>query len=139
MKDKMHFHWSLPHLKLPHVHISGHFSLNPPSVPHFSIDWYKKAMDNPFLFTSPTVISAMGFGDNGAEIVYGHENLMKDIREATNGGSKETAEILSILKEYLPVMAEMKVILDSGALVGAITPQVDEELGKIYASKVRGY
>ena len=37
------------------------------------------------------------------------------------------------------VMAEMKVILDSGALVGAITPQVDEELGKIYASKVRGY
>ena len=74
----------LPDLKLPHLSITGSLSLNPPTVPQFSVQWYGKAYDNPYMFTAPTVL---GFGDGvGAEIVYGRDNLMKDIALASGGG-----------------------------------------------------
>ena len=58
-------------------------------------EWHRKAYDNPLMFTNPTVMPTalgyQGFGDGqGGEMVYGHANLMKDIREAT-GGSEMTA------------------------------------------------
>ena len=75
---------SFPHIKLPHFNISaGQVPWGiggkgtPPSI---SIDWYRKAYDNPIMFTSPTVLATpsglKGFGDgSGAEIVMGLDKL----------------------------------------------------------------
>lgn len=69
IKGFMNFSWSLPKLKMPHVSISGKFSLNPPSVPKFSISWYQLGgvFDNPTLF--PWAGGIGGLGENGAEAI----------------------------------------------------------------------
>ncbi len=87
IKQKFNFSWSLPHLKMPHVSISGRFSINPPSVPHFSISWYKKAMDNGMILNSPTIFGMQGNtllagGEAGSETVVGTKSLMEMIRDA---------------------------------------------------------
>ena len=70
IKSFFKFEWSLPKIKLPHFSISGSFSLNPPSVPHFSISWYEKGgvFDNPTLFSYGHGMLG-GLGENGAEAV----------------------------------------------------------------------
>lgn len=68
-------HIDIPHIKLPHISISGKLSLNPPQVPHLSIDWYKDGG----IFTKPTIFSTAtglkGVGEAGAEAVLPIEKL----------------------------------------------------------------
>lgn len=53
----------------------------------FDIDWNAIAMNTPKLFTSPTVMQTpygmLGAGEAGHEIMYGYNNLMRDIQNAT--------------------------------------------------------
>lgn len=70
LKKIFHFKWSLPKIKLPHFKIKGKFGLDPPQVPHFSIDWYKKGG----IFNSPSVI---GVGEAGPEAVIPIDRLQQ--------------------------------------------------------------
>ena len=71
---------------LPKFKIVGEFSLNPPSAPHIEVEWNAKAMNNPYLFTTPTLFGA---GEAGAEVMYGKNNLMKDIATATAANNEQ--------------------------------------------------
>ena len=90
IKSFFKFEWSLPKLKLPHISISGDFSLFPPRVPHFSIDWYSKAMKNGMILNNPTIFGMMdgkllGGGESGSETIVGTNSLMNMIAKASKG------------------------------------------------------
>ena len=42
-----------------------------------------------------------------------------------------------LLEQYLPMLANMKVIMDSGQVVGLLAPGIDAELAKINARRAR--
>ena len=97
IKDFFNFRIELPKIKLPHLQITyspasssiaKFFGIN--NIPHLSIQWYKKAYDNPVMFTSPTVMATpngyKGFGDgSGAEIVMGLDKLRQLVGAQANG------------------------------------------------------
>jgi TP901 family phage tail tape measure protein len=85
-KNALKFSWSLPHLNLPHLSVSGGkapFGIGGKgSLPSFHISWYKKAMESPYVFSDATLFGA---GEAGDEMLYGRSRLMSDIKEATQG------------------------------------------------------
>ena len=98
IKGFFNFDFKLPKIPLPH------FSVAPPgwkfgdllkgSIPSLSISWYRKAYDNPIVFTKPTVIPTarglMGFGDGrGAEIVIGMNRFEEMLADAAASGSRQ--------------------------------------------------
>lgn len=70
IKGFFDFDWELPKIKLPHFSISGSFSLNPPSIPTFGVQWYQHGgvFDKPTLFPYGDG-SIGGLGENGAEAI----------------------------------------------------------------------
>lgn len=76
IKGFFNFSWSLPELKMPHINITGKFSINPPSVPKFAIRWYKEGG----ILTAPTLFgqsgnTLLGGGEAGMEAVLPIEKL----------------------------------------------------------------
>lgn len=152
IKSFFNFSWSLPKIKLPHFSISGKFSLNPPSIPHLSVSWYKKAMDEPYMFTKPTLFdvnpatgTAKGAGEAGDEVMIGKDTMLNMIRQAVaveNAGLLDRFDLLiALLDAFFPKvldMLNMSVVLEDGTLVGKLAPKMDEALGELMRKKERG-
>ena len=129
IKSFFNFSWSLPKLKLPHLSITGSFSLAPPSVPHFSISWYKKGG----IMTSPTL-----FGINGSSLMAGGEAGPEAILPL-KGFYDQLSALLdqklntSGMEKYLAIIADNSskgIYLEDGTLVGHLLPAIDSGLGK---------
>ena len=146
IKGLFNFSWSLPHLKLPHFKVSGSFSLNPPSVPSFGIDWYKKGaiLNEPTAFgLNPYSNNLMVGGEAGAEAIAPIDTLQDYVRQAVNEGNNNVlnpliTRIFELLKEYLPTISKQKLVLDTGAIAFELSPYIDHNLGNMNALKVRG-
>ena len=90
VKSFFHFDWSLPKLKMPHFSISGSFSLDPPRVPSFGVEWYAKAMGEPIMLDGATIFGQangklLGGGETGSEIVIGTDKLLGMMKDAVGG------------------------------------------------------
>lgn len=129
IKSFFNFSWSLPKLKLPHLSITGSFSIAPPSVPHFSISWYKKGG----IMTSPTL-----FGINGSSLMAGGEAGPEAILPL-KGFYDQLSALLdqklntSGMEKYLAIIADnssKSIYLEDGTLVGHLLPAIDSGLGK---------
>ena len=105
IKGFFDFSWELPHIKLPHFSVSGEFSLNPPSIPHFDVDWYKTGG----VFDAPSVI---GVGEAGPEAVLPLETLWKKLDEIADriiqSGDRHAAEMY---RSLIAALAEMSFVI----------------------------
>ena len=74
-------------LSLPHFTVSGGKAPwgigGKGKMPSWSVKWYRKAEDQPYLFQSETIFGA---GEHKDEVLYGRQALLDDIEEATGGG-----------------------------------------------------
>lgn len=98
IKDAFDFEWSLPDLKLPHINVGSYIDVpvlgRIPDPSTISVDWYKKAYDNPVMFTRPTVLQTpagyKGFGDgSGGEVVLSESKL----RQIAGSGAPITVNV----------------------------------------------
>lgn len=149
IKGFMNFSWSLPKLKLPKISISGSFSLAPPSVPEFGIDWFADG---------GILTKAMAFGMNGNDMMVGGEagkEAVLPLNRETLGGIgqgiantmnlsqqaliSEIQNLRAIVSEYLPLAAEQRtLVMNNGALVGSMMPEMNKQLGDDLRFKGRG-
>lgn len=88
----------------------------------------KKDIESNMSFDAGTITADANISRNYTSGSYG--------AASTSGGS-DSGRIVMLLEQYLPMLANMKVIMDSGQVVGLLAPGMDEELAKINARRAR--
>ena len=138
IKGFFNFEWKLPNIKLPHFKIDGSFSLSPPSIPHIGVDWYAQGgvMTKPTAFgVNPATGNVMAGGEAGAEAIAPISVLQDYVRRAVSerdeGLLHTLNAILSMLNRYLPQLSNMRLVLDTGAMVGGLAAGMNARLGEI--------
>ncbi len=143
IKGFFDFKWSLPKLKMPTVGVKGKFSLDPPSVPKFSIKWNAEGgiLDNPTIF-GRVGNTFLGGGEAGKEAIAPIDVLQEYVQQSVRAENGQIIDVLieqnRVMMDFLSKIIPNQVLLDSGVLVGELTPAIDERLGRIYNRANRG-
>ncbi len=129
IKDLFDFEWKLPKIKLPHFKIKGSFSLSPPSIPKFSVDWYAKGgiLNRPTIF-GQNGDSLMGGGEAGPEAVLPIAQLKKYIREENLANNRLLGQIIKEALQEMSIVAENNIYIGDRKFFEILTEMV---IGKI--------
>ena len=148
IKGFFDFSWSLPSLKMPKISISGEFSLKPLSVPSFGISWHKDGgiFEKATLFDTASGMHGVGEAGPEAIIPLNRETLGgigQGIASAMGWGNEYIAQkldaIIDLIAEFLSGYdPDKQMVMDTGALVGAIRSEMDKQLGNDYRLRGRG-
>ena len=117
------------HIPVPELHISGGFSLAPPSVPHVSLSWHAKGaiFSEPYVFPGPGGLH--GIGEAGPEAVAPISTLTGYISDAVNN-SKGDDELISEIAGLREDVRNMHVVMDGQTVGSIVSPYVDSNLGE---------
>ena len=92
------------HIKLPHFKLTGKLSINPPSIPKLSIDWYKTGG----IFDSPSLI---GVGEAGAEAVVPLDKFWDKLDKMQSGETNIVININGANRDPREIAEEVKRVL----------------------------
>lgn len=126
-------------LKVPHIKVNGGsapFGIGGKgSAPKISVDWYKRAQENPYLFSDATIFGA-GEG-NQDEMLYGRKALMRDISEAV-GDNNIAYDLISALSS---IRIEVVTNIDGKEVARTTAPFMQDELNRreTFANRKLGY
>lgn len=148
IKGFFSFKISWPKIPMPHFGISPKGwkigDLLKGSIPKLNIDWYAKGaiLDKPTIF-GVNGSNLMVGGEAGKEAVAPISTLQAYVKDAVRSemGLMETYlyRLVETIDKYLPEAAANKnLVLDTGALVGAMTSNIDYAMGNINRRKERG-
>ena len=131
IKGFFNFEWKLPKIKLPHFKASGEWSLVPPKVPKFSVDWYA----NGGILNSPTIFGmngdrAMGGGEAGAEAVLPIDLLKTYIRDEMQSNNAALAQMIAEALSELTFVIENNIALGDKKLAGILTDAVIKKMSQ---------
>ena len=136
IKDAFNVTLSFPSIKLPHFRINGGevpWGIGGKgSAPSIAIDWYAKGG----FVDGATLI---GVGEQGAEMVWpSYEPYLSKYAQAIAADMPAQDDLLGEVRSLRDDVRNLKVYLDTGALVGGISRQMDGSLGRRQLMAGRG-
>ncbi len=146
IKGFFNFKVELPKIKLPKFGITPSGwkigDLLKGSIPKLSIKWNKEGA----IFNKPTIFDTQygfqGAGEAGPEAIAPISKLMDYTRlavEDSNAGLEDKLDnLIKLLQYYLPFLKNMKLVMDTGALVGEIVDPMDKALAEKSEDRKRG-